>query len=224
MLVPISPDVSPPGARWKYTDPANGQPFSEPSLKQLVIAVGKARAAMLELDTSSDIDLRPQWQERLIHEMCVQMQPLGLKCENHDENGRSTTVWMGLSDLVRRWNGTKANWEAAGRPFVSPEEAERRASICRSCPENRPITGCFGCGGFAAEVSAWMGGLKTLKDEHLHTCFVCGCFLRSKVWMPLDVIDNQGADFTPVRGWCWQAQPSPGASPTPSSLPETVAQ
>lgn len=181
-----------------------------PSLKLLINSVREHREGLLVIDPNADVDLRPDWQLRVKHEICLQMQEAGLKCQSVDDEGKERTLWTGLTDLVRRWSQTKKNWEEAGKPFVSQEEADRRAEICKKCAENRPVVGCAGCSGFAAEVTSYLSGMKTLKDEDLHTCFRCGCYIRSKVWIPLEVIDNQGADFTDLP-WCWQ-NPSPSSS------------
>jgi hypothetical protein len=101
----------------------------------------------------------------------------------------------------------KTVWEwgtKEGFKFVEKEEAGRRAAICVRCPMNTPVSGCLGCTGVAALIRRIQGTNKTSQDANLHTCNVCGCELRVKVLVPLEVIDNSGLAYPE---WCWQSLP-----------------
>lgn len=82
----------------------------------------------------------------------------------------------------------------AGSQPVSLAEAERRASICEVCPQNKR-------GGFkdwfvsqtAKALTELVGmmndmNLRTSKDGNLGKCETCDCPMRAKIWPQLDVI------------------------------------
>lgn len=52
-----------------------------------------------------------------------------------------------LKELAKTWLANMAGKIAKSEArFVSDQEAERRAAICRSCPKNQPVpTGCVSC-------------------------------------------------------------------------------
>lgn len=77
----------------------------------------------------------------------------------------------------------------AGRPLVTAAEAEKRAGICSKCPFNVPFsTPCGGiCESLKSMVRAITGSLSTSQDGALQSCYFCGCFLKTAVWLPLDL-------------------------------------
>lgn len=77
----------------------------------------------------------------------------------------------------------------AGRPLVTGDEAERRAAICAKCPFNVPFsTPCGGiCDSLKKMVQAVVGAVTTSQDHALKSCYFCGCFLQSAVWLPVDI-------------------------------------
>ena len=84
--------------------------------------------------------------------------------------------------------------------FVSQEEAERRAAICRACIMNSTTPGCFGCNGVRSLISKIKGSRTTDQDSELRQCGVCGCDNSVKVWIKTDVVDNQGLEY-PANCW-----------------------
>lgn len=91
---------------------------------------------------------------------------------------------MGLSEVIA---GTRAlmNWFKHGS--VAVEEIARRTSICNTCPENRPISGCQGCA--ANALHAVMNAIVVrplASDAVLGACAICQCSLKAKVRMRLD--------------------------------------
>jgi hypothetical protein len=73
---------------------------------------------------------------------------------------------------------------------VEQAEAERRASICRTCPMNRRVDGCLGCGGVLKMVREIVGARTTTHDAALETCSVCHCFIRAKIWVSKGILDQ----------------------------------
>jgi hypothetical protein len=100
-------------------------------------------------------------------------------------------------------------WFAAGRELVPHAEAERRASICASCPYNIAISGCGVC---RKTINVFRSNI--LKAEpvstevKLNACSVCGCDLKSLVHIPLDTLKSKNHDYSKVS-WCWQNPNSP---------------
>ena len=93
-----------------------------------------------------------------------------------------------FSDIM---TGTSSmlSFMAAGSPLVPALEAERRAGICAKCPYNVEFsTPCSGiCSSLKKMVQAIVGGARTSHDDNLRSCWFCGCFLQSSVWVPLDL-------------------------------------
>jgi hypothetical protein len=103
--------------------------------------------------------------------------------------------------------------DAARGDAVSTEEAERRAAICATCSQNRDIQGCMGCSARGlTELAVKASGSGTLREPlKLRTCCVCGCWLRSKVWISHDVIakhmsDKQRAMLNERAPQCWMLE------------------
>jgi hypothetical protein len=104
-------------------------------------------------------------------------------------------------------------WIAAGKKRVSTEEIQRRSAICQQCAFNQPPTGCSGCNMAALNriIEAAVGNDRLPSDAGLEACAVCGCSLKVKTRLPLDVLqrhltDEQKMQFPPAHnGWpgCW---------------------
>lgn len=202
LLRPIS-EKSVPHDGWRYKQPHSEREFGYPSLKWHMKEIRIHREAMHAMGHGNDLyDLAPGWQNRLLNEICVQMDG-DCPCEEYDpDTGKPTRKWLGVTD-VRRWWNTVKDWRSQGRPFVEESEAIRRADICKKCIKNQRVEACMGCAGILGEVSTFLSGMKTIQDDDLHVCTQCHCFLRAKVWLPLDVVDNTGAEFP---DWCWQKE------------------
>lgn len=97
---------------------------------------------------------------------------------------------VGLSlTSVKQATFTLVHAAVSGRR-VEQDEAERRASICNQCTQNREVSGCRGCaaGALTSLIDSVRKGKTTSLDSKLHTCCVCGCLNRVKIWLPLDII------------------------------------
>lgn len=107
--------------------------------------------------------------------------------------GSSTLRTIGGIKLILEWLGD------GGKP-VSRDLAETRAAVCVTCPKN-------GDPNFIEELSAMAAEgvrkkleiknemqLMTSHDLKLHTCKACSCFLKLKIWTPLDVIRGETSD------------------------------
>lgn len=126
---------------------------------------------------------------------------------------RQQSRWS--SSEVLRFLKTVVEWGLKTRfSFVEAAEAERRAAICASCPLNVTVKGCLGCSGVSALVRSIRGKRATTFDSQLNVCNACGCELKVKTLLPLDVIDNTGVEYP---DHCWQRTDSVKSSPPPAT-------
>lgn len=128
-----------------------------------------------------------------------------------------------IPDRQRRYTftdviaGTKAmiTFKLSGSPLVDQEEANQRASICKSCPNN--VSFVSGCNHFCGElkdiVLALIGGKATPDDVNLHSCAICGCYIQASVWVDLGVqvkglTDLQKLQFQTAKDQhgCWKVE------------------
>ena len=93
-------------------------------------------------------------------------------------------------------------WIKSGESIVSKDISSERATICRKCPVNRPLSQCA-CTPFYKAVNALVPEYR--KEKDLHVCGICGCSLPAKVLMPQSVIqkDNSNKKLKYPNG-CWQ--------------------
>jgi len=135
----------------------------------------------------SDIEIQTQ--------QCERLDPVTADryCEGEGNLVRGTGLnWREV------WAGTKvlASFLLAGKPLVSKDEANRRASICARCPRN--VRFDKPCGGLCAElaevVAAIVGDQSTHFDGRLDACSICKCHLKSKVWIPLEILKKHESD------------------------------
>ena len=109
--------------------------------------------------------------------------------------------------------GTKTiiGWMTAGFSTIPKAEADKRAVVCASCPYNKPIEGCVACrvSALIDTVRSVAGAQVTDGDHYLHGCQMCGCSLKAKVWVPLEVLRNHVTveQNTALPEWCWLKTP-----------------
>jgi len=109
-------------------------------------------------------------------------------------------------------SGTKVllAFKLAGSPYVTQEEANRRAATCSMCAWNQDYTKpCGGaCGGLKEIVSQIIGNKTTPYDDKLKSCGVCSCFAAAHIWLPLNILENgvssdQREQFAAINN-CWK--------------------
>lgn len=116
--------------------------------------------------------------------------------------------------------GVLLDWVGSGGVPVASEAAERRASICATCPRNdggdwkayftEPI---------AAKIKQQLEikhdlQLKTSHDDRLTVCSACDCPLQLKVWTPLEHILEHTSEEVKERldPRCWILQEAASVS------------
>lgn len=98
--------------------------------------------------------------------------------------------------------------------MVDQNTANIRASICIGCHNNLPTKeikkgGCSSCNKMGGIVlnsirSKIIKGNKTTSDSKLLSCGLCGCDLRIKVWIPLEVLGQTKEEANAWPSFCWR--------------------
>lgn len=102
----------------------------------------------------------------------------------------------------------KSIWSAlVDRDFVSREEAERRAEICRNCPIiTGGITGCSGCYTMLRKAQSFVQKNPIQMEPDKQVCGACGCFTPLLVWFKNTTLDRAAGKTMPKyqEGHCWR--------------------
>lgn len=96
-------------------------------------------------------------------------------------------------------------WIGSGQAPVSPPLAERRASTCAACEFNVP--GHAAEAGIAERIRQHESvrhkmSLATSQDDKLQGCAICKCYLKLKVWVPLNKV-LRDTDAGKMPDHCW---------------------
>jgi len=184
-----------PGHEWAAFVPETGATLRSPSrvgLIPMVAAHLRANNLPAMLDPEEDIDSY----------ICAAMseRQRGKRCTFCSGETRPEHVKIGVNDALGFVDFvTKNGWS-----FVTPEEAERRASICASCPWNLPLAQhCPTCEAAKLLVEGAhkiSGSRTTSHDRALKNCGVCGCFLKVKVHVQMSDDYRPGREYP---AWCW---------------------
>lgn len=196
-------DKTPPGM-FRYTQPESGKTFMAHSFDGLCANIADHRRA-------NNYPMGLHWQVQVEQQLCELLvkEGHGSKVENVESD--FVPVSAGLKQhwqtLVR---GTRTLFDhlANGKKVVDRTEAERRAAICAGCEFNLQPQDCKSCRSRTIDdaVRAITGGnLTTTKDNALHSCYWCGCFLKAKVHVPLEIIQRYQDETlnTNLPAKCW---------------------
>lgn len=100
------------------------------------------------------------------------------------------------------------DWLGSGGVPVSKETAERRASVCITCPMNQ--AGDWFTDTASALIRSQIGAkndlsLSTIHDDKLNTCKICLCPLPLKIWAPLEAVKAHMKDEVrkELPEYCW---------------------
>lgn len=189
MREPVHQAETPPGG-WTYCDSRTGIKYVEHALTAILSKVYKTWVA-------NNIEIPQDWQAVIRQEICEQRPDI--ECREIGEPETFVTV-----DDIARFGSTVKNWLADGGKWVEKPEAERRASICAGCVNNRHVKLCFGCTSTLKWLAERIGWPETSRDAELLSCKKCKCLLKLKAHMPLNVLDDKGVEYP---DWCWAKQP-----------------
>jgi hypothetical protein len=120
-------------------------------------------------------------------------------CQELDPDAeRKVSLWM----LAKKF--FTAVISAAVDGLVPQEEAERRALICSTCPNNQPMEAriCEGCwsANFVREAAEKLSTRHTSLDNKLDTCSLCQCRLVLKCHVNKEAMADKSIDWP---SHCW---------------------
>jgi hypothetical protein len=180
--------ITPPGG-WRYEQPETGVVIRATTLKELHdrVVVHRRNNDLNTDKTLSDIH----------NYLCAS----GAECFDTPQGSDlpSVTVNTVLSALKTMSGG-----------MLGSTEAGRRAEICKTCPMNVEIKGCFGCRNIIPTITKHILGKQTFGLEK-RGCKVCGCSLSAKVWFESTTPGN-------YPSWCWAARQEAGETDTPAPI------
>lgn len=141
------------------------------------------------------------------HEACSNSDP----SFSYDEDGVKQAARYGPTTYqqFKSATGTLLQWFLTGKRKTPDEEIERRSKICLTCPLNQKPTECPTCqsGAIRTLIDQFVGGKETEWDARLQACRICGCSLKAKIRIPLNIIRDNEPDV--AKGaypeYCWLA-------------------
>jgi hypothetical protein len=191
----INKQVCPPGG-FVHVELPSGVEFRHIVFEEILKRVRLFRIA-------NGIPLPPGWQEEVEDAMCARYEPS--IWQYVIETPRTGKRSIRIGDVANFVRVVRA-WMSEGRQFVPQEEAERRAAICRACPERGDIEGCTPCMKLLETVTGLLGGRATKYDAELKGCSVCSCSNQVQVHIPLDVLQKGiTPDMQFPKQVCWKA-------------------
>ena len=198
MLTIVDKQLIPPG-EFRYQQPETGFKVQTRSWSQMLQQVHSHRVA------NFGCDIEAGWQARLEHDYCLQNSLDGTQwCSDEKYSAPDESRPLHWSD-IQRFLFSMIQWVAGGRKLVEQDEAERRAAICATCPNNVDLhVACPSCVKLDALIAETKGDRATSLDASLRNCEVCRCFLPTKVWYPTEAIAKKGLSFPE---WCWSKDP-----------------
>jgi hypothetical protein len=196
MIVKVADlSITPPGG-WRYRQPETGCEFKAATLPALGRVVRDHRAAN-NLPPGSPL-------EEIQAYVCAQL-PLGSEdCTTEADPAELADIALktqfSMEDVKRFLMAAK---DALGQKgLVDQSEADRRAGICAGCPLNQSVGGCWTCQGLAEWIFKLIGARITAHASRLRQCGSCGCNIKAKVWLPLDVARKVSEGYK-FPSWCW---------------------
>lgn len=161
----------------------------------------------------NNYEMPPDWEEIFHDELCKQNPHYGIQTCQRISNGGRIARSAVMFAAAFSYGKVLLEFIKAGGQYVSQEEANERASICRGCPMNgRENWGCGSCSQRIQElVEKLLGKRETPLDADLGYCGICSCSLKASVHYPLEaqakgVTDEMMESFESVSNYCWKAK------------------
>jgi hypothetical protein len=133
--------------------------------------------------------------------------------QEHRENGVVARL-VAAAGRISEGVDILTGWLGDGASPVAPQDAERRAEVCSSCPHNRkaskPLTGPVAAAIRKGVEMKSGASLHTSHDAKLETCQLCSCVLQLKVWVPIRHIMDGSTIQMPE--FCWVSKESQSVS------------
>lgn len=177
----LHPMEGPPGG-WKFFQKETGVTIAGPTYADL-------ESRLIEHRQANNIAVGLNIRQEIEQQICAKLD------ENHCRDSERPMHAQGSKlSISQVFTGTVtlAHWLAGGGVRVGVSEANRRAEICSTCQFNQPFDGCQGCHSNKLHelVNSIVNGEKTAYDDKLQACSLCGCSLKAKVAMPLNVLQQ----------------------------------
>lgn len=185
----------PRGGVWKYKEPESGVIIEGDSWLELVQNVKNHRAAngyIIPVTFISDVEAGVC---ELFPAMCKDGSGKDIVPERITWAQVAQFTSIMIESLVKGW------------PKVDQKEADRRAGICATCPDNVKAEGCTGCNTKRIKqmVQAVAGSSSTKFDSNLESCRHCGCLNKAQIWFPLDILqkhmEKRVSELLPTGCW-----------------------
>lgn len=119
---------------------------------------------------------------------------------------------ISLFSSVKHFVDSMASWLAQGHQLLDQNTANQRAVICAGCHNNKPTDevrgGCSSCNRGETYVvnltrQAITQGRHTSLDGNLKICGICGCDIRTMIWLPNQaLLSKEDANAYPT--FCWK--------------------
>jgi hypothetical protein len=185
----INPNLYPSGG-WVFVD-ARGSKIEGDSKDHLIQEV-----AAHYLRTGRDA---AKAEEDVVEQICSRQPDLCRTSRKMEVRTTPDQIFMlRVIQWLSRIRLNVASWK---KPFVSFEEASRRANICRKCPEQRTWREyCVGCTAGAAHLGEVLrGGRKVEREEELLGCRILQEDTKTSVW--IDGLRPAESDELPAVCW-----------------------
>jgi hypothetical protein len=190
-------NTGPPGG-WYYKDPETGREFRPVAWNDMLPEITAHRKA-------NNLPISATLKEQVEEQVCRHVPPEW--CGNLEVQGRVAPLSF---DQVLQ--GTAVLRDVVlhlikGGLLVDQNMANDRGRICAHCHYNSGIAGCASCsmGKLRELIVKIVGQRVSSADNMIQACNICGCALKAKIWIPLDILqkhlsDDQNAAFPE---WCW---------------------
>lgn len=200
-LLIVQRDINSPPGGWKYTVPQTGVTITAPFYSSLLPRVVKhLKANGLEVD-----------EDVIMDGACRETKPPSNWCCPKPEKPLADMpipLLSGVEAFLKSvWGVLKM------RKLVPPEEAQRRAAICRDCPYRTTSPGgCVTCVSLIRQANELIdrNPVKFDADEDgtvRDTCRACLCLCHIKAWIPTSVLDKaEGQNRPNYHPGCWRLE------------------
>ena len=162
-------------------------------------------------------DITPDWKSVIEDSLCRQNPEWVAEgiCRRAKHFGERKVISFAAAQSFLNTMGSLLIQTARGEDaFVSQDEANRRARICITCPNNVHSFG-GSCGSCADRImralSHVVGKRSTIYDRNLGACAICSCSLAAAVHVPLapqqaGLSEELKVEFRAVKEFCWKAE------------------
>ena len=189
----IETSIVPSGGGYSYHQKETNQTLTSTNIHQLLAKVVDHRKA-------NNLPIPFNIEDEVEAYVCKERPELCKEKDPKPPQNKPLTL-----DLAIRLTRTLVS---AGFERASQSEAERRALICSTCPDNVNPEGCTGCSKSVMRkaIDFIVGNRQTPYDSTLKSCKHCGCFNAAQVWMPLSALQKtiKKEENEALPSTCWK--------------------